>query len=238
MLNYIKNKKIFALIIALFIFILAIFDYHSVDKSITIDDKKYIPKFLINLPKTSKELSYKDELDFISSIQQSTFNIAPNVGSIPPNQEREPKQVYLAKVAGCPDRSRLIEKILIYSGFKTRHISIYSKEKIHSSIIALLTPQVGSHAVVEVLTKKGWLVVDTNYPWIAIDNNNNPISIKQIRHSLDHAQVIDWKVAPPHGIYRNSFVYLYGVYSRHGKFYPPYNIIPDINYGEFIQNVF
>ena len=70
---------------------------------------------------------------------------------------------------------------------------------------------------------------------------------------------IDWKKSPldvittdtqfthPHlkgiqteqlTIYTNFFVAVYGLYSRHGRFYPPYNLIPDINYGEFIQNAF
>ena len=72
----------------------------------------------------------------------------------------------------------------------------------------------------------------------SIDSNDNPISLKQLRHSLDHAQVINWKESVPDLIFQSSFTYLYGVYSRHGRFYPPYNVIPDINYGEFIQNVF
>jgi hypothetical protein len=237
MKNYIRNKKTLTLFLSLIFIILSVLGFHSVGKSITPEDKEYIQNFLIETPKITKESSYKDELNFISSVQQSTFSIIPNSGSIPPNQKREPKQVYLAKAAGCQDRSRLLAKILIYSGFKTRHIAMYSKEKIDSSITAILTPQVKSHAIVEVLTKEGWLVVDSNYPWISLDNNNKPLSIKQISDSLNNKKVISWEKTPTDSIYKNSFVYLYGVYSRHGKFYPPYNIIPDINYGEFIQNV-
>ena len=115
---------------------------------------------------------------------------------------------------------------------------MYSKVKTRSSIKSLITPKTKSHAALEVLTKKGWLVVDTNSPWVAIDVHNNPLSIKKIQQSVDNSVYIEWKKPPLDDIYIKSFVAVYGLYSRHGKFYPPYNFIPDINYGEFIQNAF
>ena len=238
MLDYIKNKKTLIVWIVLSISIPTILYYNSVDKALTKDDYEYIPKFLNNVTQISKESTYKEEIDFISSVQRSTFDIVPNSGSITINKKREPKEVYFAKVAGCSDRSRLIEKILIYNGFKTRHFSMYSTDKTYSSIKSLITPKIKSHAASEVLTKKGWLVVDTNYPWVAIDVNNNPLSIKKIQQSVDNSVYIDWKKPPRDEIYIKSFVAVYGLYSRHGRLYPPYNLIPDINYGEFIQNAF
>ena len=238
------------LLIALSFSILTILYYHSVDKTLTKDDYEYIPKYLINVNQISKESTYEEELDFISSIQRSTFDIVSVSGSIPINQQREPKEVYLAKVAGCFDRSRLIEKILIYNGFKTRHFAMYSKEKTNSSIKSLITPKVKSHAASEVLTKKGWMVIDSNFPWIALDVNNNPFSIKKIQQSLDNSVDIDWKKSPLSfatgdtsqseelTIYTKPFVVVYCLYSRHGRFYPPYNFIPDVNYGELIENAF
>ena len=127
-LTILSKKKKLILLIALSVSILTILYYHSVDKTLTKDDYEYIPKYLINVNQISKESTYQEELDFISSVQRSTFDIAPNSGSIPFNQQREPKELYIAKVAGCSDRARLIEKILMYSGFKTRHFSMYSKE--------------------------------------------------------------------------------------------------------------
>ena len=251
MLDYIKNRKKLIVSIILSVSIPTILYYHSVDTSLTKDDYEYIPKYLKNITQISKESTYEEELDFISSVHRSTFDIVPNAGSIPINQQREPKELYFAKVAGCSDRARLIEKILMYSGFKTRHFSMYSKEYppfiISSSVKLLITPKTKSHAALEVLTKKGWLVIDTNTPWVAIDVHNNPLSIKKIQQSVDYSvylisptMAIDWKT-PPHPsneIYIKSFVFVYGLYSRHGRFYPPYNLIPDINYGEFIQNAF
>jgi hypothetical protein len=108
--------------------------------------------------------------------------------------------------------------------------------KTQSSIKLFFTPKIASHAATEVLTKKGWMVIDSNHPWLALDVNNNPISIKKIKQSFDNSVYIDWKRTPYNNVFLESFVFVYGLYSRHGRFYPPYNFIPDINYGEFIQN--
>ena len=40
----------------------------------------------------------------------------------------------------------------------------------------------------------------------------------------------------PSIIYGEDFFAIYGLYSRHGMYYPPYNFIPDINYSEFLDN--
>ena len=50
-------------------------------------------------------------------------------------------------------------------------------------------------------------------------------------------EAILWKQKPD-DIYIEPFIYFIGLYSRHGYFYPPYNIIPDINYKEFVQNFY
>ena len=240
MLDYIKNKKTLIVSIVLSISIPTILYYHSVDKTLTKDDYEYIPKYLINVNQISKESTYKEELDFISSVQRSTFDIVSLAGSIPINQQREPKDLYIAKVAGCTDRSRLIEKILIYNGFKTRHFAMYSTEKTNSSIKSLITRGIASHAVTEVLTKSGWLVVDSNAPWVSTDTNNQPLSINNIQLKIENSSHIKWGNEPPTGInvypFGTSIGVVFGLYSRHGKFYPPYNFIPDINYGEFVQN--
>jgi hypothetical protein len=231
-----KKRIFFIILIAILIIILS---YHSVSHKLTKDDYEYIPKYLLNIAELSKESSYQEELDFISAVQISSFSIVPNAGSIPKNQKREPKELYLTKVAGCSARSRTLEKIFRYSGFKTRHVSLYEKEDNNSSIKALLTRNNGSHALSEVLTKKGWLVVDSNYPWISIDADNNPISIKEIQQSFDKSVSINWKEPPQENeVYTKPFAAVYGLYSRHGRFYPPYNFIPDINYRELFQNLF
>jgi len=36
----------------------------------------------------------------------------------------------------------------------------------------------------------------------------------------------------------NPVVFMYGLYSRCGRFYSPYSFSPDVNYSEFVQNVY
>jgi hypothetical protein len=230
-----QKKLIFIFFV---IVIIAILHHHSVNNKLVAADYEYIPKYLNNINPVSELSSYQEQLDFISSVQLTSFDLVPNAGTIAKNQKREPKELFYAKVADCSARSRLLEKILRYSGFKTRHVAIYVKENTTSSIKPILTPNNRSHALTEVLTKRGWLVVDSNSPWLSIDSQNNPVSIKKIQQSINNSVTIEWKINPVDDVYSMSFVILYGVYSRHGRFYPPYNFIPDINYSEFIQNVY
>jgi hypothetical protein len=132
----------------------------------------------------------------------------------------------------------VIEKILSYSGFKTRHVSLYSIEATQSGIRALFTREAPSHAVTEVLTRHGWLVVDSNVAWLSIDINGQPVSIDRIQSSAANSIRLRWRDDPPIDIYATPFTFVFGLYSRHGYFYPPYNAIPDINYAEFVQNAY
>ena len=210
---------------------------NAVDNSLSDDDLRYLPRYLTDIDSLQGAASYTDELNYIRAVQRSVLHIAPVQSAVPLCQKREPKEVYEAKAGQCSDRSRVIEKILRYSGFETRHVSIYSTVQAGSALRALLTPGTPSHAITEVLTRKGWLVVDSNDAWVATDATGSPVSIQAIRTALGTSQPIAWDRRPPAEIYEQPFTYLYGLYSRHGRFYPPYNFIPDIHYGEFAQNI-
>ena len=239
MIKFINKKRLIVLTFGITaIFLTTILAYHEVDNSLTEEDKQYITKYLeeTNILPLLKERTFKDELDFIVQSQNAVLKVAPANEGIPFNTKREPKELYLSKTGLCYDRSRVIEKILRYSGFRTRHISIYSIKQTHSSLKSLLTSRISSHAVTEVLTLRGWLVVDSNSHWVSINGQGNPVSIEQIS-SDGHTGIISWNMQPPSKIYEEPFVFVYGLYSRHGRFYPPYNFLPDVNYKELIQNV-
>ena len=216
---------------------MAILYLNAVDNSLTEEDIRYIPQYLIDVDPLPQDPTYTEQLSFIVSVQDSVLDMAPRNVALPLFEKREPKELYEQKIGLCFDRSRVIEKILRYSGFKTRHVFILSMEKTGSVIKSLIYPRTSSHAVTEVLTKNGWLVVDSNTPWISTDTNNHPLSIEYIQLHTENSNHINWRMEPPLKIYVKPFVFIYGLYSRHGYFYPPYNFIPDINYGEFIQNV-
>ncbi len=225
---------------AAFILLALTLNYHAVDNSLSAEDKQYIPKYLQGIAPLPDQPSYREELAFIRSVQRSVLAIAPlEDAGIPFGQPREPMNLYIEKKGLCFDRSRVLEKIFRYSGFKTRHVSVYSTQDTRSAIKSLLTPQVMSHAVTEVLTKKGWLVVDSLAPWVSIDKNHDPVSLREIQSfangEKDRMSPIAWGSTIPI-IFRGPFITVYGLYSRHGYFYPPYNFIPDINYAELIQN--
>ncbi len=209
--------------------------YHAVDNSLSDDDRKYIPLYLDRVIPLRAGYLYKDELNYIVSVQRSVLDVASKNEGILHYKKREPKEVYNVKKGLCYDRSRVIEKILRYAGFRTRHVSMYT-EQAGFSLKSIVTPGIPSHAVTEVLTKKGWLVVDSNAPWVSLDKDLHPISIDSIKEMIKKSSLIDWAVEPPTDMYLNPFVFVYGLYSRHGKFYPPYSPVPDIHYAEFLQN--
>lgn len=233
----ITRFKLFTLLIVAIILFMVLF-YNRVDNSITKEDRLFIAKYLETIPYLKENQTYKEELEFIKKIQDSVLKVAPSHKGLPFGTEREPKDVYLASRGLCYDRSRVIEKILRFSGFDTRHISIYSTKQTHSAFLSLITPKIFSHAVTEVFTKRGWLVVDSNDRWLSINTQGNPLSIAQIKLSTEVPSEISLSHKAPSRIYLEPFVYVYGLYSRHGRFYPPYNFIPDVNYEELIQNIF
>ncbi|HEX9205115.1 MAG TPA: transglutaminase domain-containing protein [Candidatus Deferrimicrobiaceae bacterium] len=235
-----KNKYIKPLVFAVTIIFTIIFtlNYLQVDNSITEEDKIYIGKILQEkkVTFTSRPTRYEEEIELIMKIQNTVLEVAHDNIGIPYNSPREPKDLYLLKSGLCYDRSRSIEKISRYLGFKTRHISIYSTENTHSPFQSLITPKISSHAVTEVLTLKGWIVVDSNVYWISLDGQGNPVSIEQIQ-SKKNNRIISWAKPLPNDIYKKPFTFIYGLYSRHGRFYHPYNFVPDINYKELMQNI-
>jgi hypothetical protein len=232
-----KNTKVFILLFVVIAGVAVVLFYHEVDNSITAEDKIYIIKYLKNeyMSDVQKKRSYEQELELITRVQKAVLKIARGRFPIPFNSEREPKDLYVSKTGLCYDKSRVIEKILKYLGFETRHISIFSIHKTGSGLKSLLTPQVRSHAVSEVLTSRGWLVVESNSVWIALDKKKEPVSIREM-HTDEGKCTTVWRNNKMSDIYKNQFIFVYGLYSRHGRFYPPYNFIPDVNYKELMQS--
>jgi hypothetical protein len=232
-----KRTAILLSITVPLLLIIAFLMHSEVDNALTEEDRQYIPKYLGGTPPLPRNPTYREQLDFIMSVQHSVLRAAPRNEGLPFGQKREPKELYTAGTGLCFDRSRVIEKILRQSGFETRHIALYSKRENASAVSALLTPGIRSHAVTEVLTSEGWLVVDSNAPWVSVDQDNQPVPILEIQSSIEKSSPVPWPKDPPSAIYSEPFLFVYGLYARHGKFYPPYNVVPDINYGELLQNL-
>ncbi len=220
--------------------ILSFLIVHNVSGKITREDEIALKKILKDVKKEDI-FSYQDEIQKIRDIQSAVLNVSPTLKKIPVRQTREPQDLLKAGHGQCSDRGRTIEKALRYSGFQARFVSVFSRDKsfIPPETLAIDGGQdLRSHALVEVQTSKGWLFVDTNDRWVALDEKGNPLSLKAWKNIQDKGG-FQWSEENRGDIYwllRRDFNIVYGLYTRHGLFYPPYTpYIPDINIPTFIK---
>jgi hypothetical protein len=216
---------------------------HDVPVGLTADDREYAPLILAKAgydgtyKEGAKPAYFEGEVAAILAVQNAVLTLAPKDAAIAFDRPREPKDLYELGHGLCFDRSRVIEKLLGWLGFTTRHVSIYGT-KDSSALVALLTPESPSHAVSEVLTQKGWMAIDSNRRWIGLDAERNAVSVADLQ-SKDAARKT-W--APEvreamQPILKGPFVKVRGLYSRHGHFYAPYTAVPDYNLGQLAGNL-
>lgn len=221
---------------------------YNVPTKITHNDAVFIQKILNEANADTNSLQYSGDFDeqiaLIKTVQQSAFQTAPINRSIAQDNPREPENLYYSSHAYCFDRARYIDKALRFLGFQARYAGIFEDEANYNVLETITTPssktRVQSHAVVEVLTAKGWMIVDTRTLWISLTKNNEPVSLKSLQNKSYDA--FTWSTTikdEPWPLLKEKFHVFYGLYSRHGRFYPPYTqYIPDINWQAFIgQNL-
>ena len=180
-------------------------------------------------PERGRPLTFDEEINFIRFVQEKTFALAPINRGIPEFEQREPADLFRLGFGLCYDRSRTIEKALTFSGFETRHVYIlFSFDK--SFLTALFSYRQPSHAVTEVLTKRGWLLIDSNSPWISLDTSGNPVAADQISRQLS-------KFGTVPDFVREKFWIIRGMYSRKGFFYRPYLPFPEMNWSDFFRSL-
>lgn len=235
-----RSMLVMYLLALMFIGIGLLLYYSRVSNEITSTDERYILRIMEeqgvqSLPAGNR--SFEEEVAFIKAVQQAVMHTADRPGYIPEQSTREPGDLYERRYGVCYDLSRVVEKMLRYNGFKTRHISIFQHQDGSSALRTLSTRSVLSHALTEVFTQKGWLFVDSREPVIGLNAQGEPIDLERLRE--EGLRVLDWdahNVFSHPSFFDNNYLIVYGLYSRHGQFYPPYNMVPDINWQEFIQN--
>ncbi len=200
--------------------------YTNVDNSITSDDISVFNKSF-GLWQQVKPSDYSNEIALIRTLQEKGFALAPLGEGIPNKHPREPVDLIRAAQGLCYDRSRTFDKVLTYAGFDTRHVFIlYKKDK---SFFRTLTQRgSNSHAATEVKTSRGWLLVDSNSPWIAVTRNGDPVDAKNMSKHLAEFDDVPPQLLLPYWAIR-------GMYSRTGELYPPYIAFPDFNWRDFIR---
>ena len=227
-------KKRLALFLLLVL--VAVIWYHNVPKNISAEDMTYIKIYLQDVDPEIKaaQLSYDEQIELIKTVQSNVLQISPVGEGVPFSQERRPKDLYEFGEGLCYDRSFVMELIFQHLGFRTRHVSLYKDLPEMSTLTEMTTKQIKSHAISEVETKKGWLIIDSNLKWIGLDDKNLPVSARKLNNAVSD---ISWASHPEIFFYREKHHYIYGLYSRHGKFYKPFNFIPDYNIRELLYNL-
>lgn len=187
--------------------------------------------------------SYRNQISSIRAIQDAVLKTSPILRKIPLRQTREPADLLASRHGQCSDRARTMQKALIAAGFETRFAALFSRDKMYTppETMAIDTGRdLRSHAVVEVKTERGWLVVDTNDRFISLGEDDQPISLAQWSTYLTNKKSFKWSAGNEGDVYwlmKRPFTIAYGLYSRHGLFYPPFTrYIPDVNISEFVLN--
>ena len=207
---------------------------HQVPVHITADDRAAIEAVVgLDLMRSDlNDASFEDQVAFIRSVQKRLQREILLDDEIPFGREREPVDLVERGSGLCFDRSRFLEKTFRMAGLRTRHVAVYPTAK-ERGWRYMLQGGIPSHATLEVRTKRGWMIVDSNVPWVARAANGSPVSFPDIHDG------IDWLEPPVSGYeyyYNEGSTFIYGLYSRHGMFYPPYNPLPDVNYRELLHN--
>jgi hypothetical protein len=227
------SKRKIVLLTLLLISIMAIY-VHNVSKKVTQEDKEYLSIIFKQEAINADTLNFEQQIQWI---HKAVFNLHQDFALLQPiayNKAREPLNLYANGGGFCYDFSRTLEKHFMNNGFQTRHVAVYLRKDNFWNTI--LSPGVFSHSLTEVKTKNGWLIIDSNLPFYAMDINATIYSFEDL---MLNSSEIQWELplnAELKPFYSSEIVKIYGLYSRHGKFYKPYNFLPDYNFRELFYN--
>lgn len=211
---------------------------HDVPTTATAEDAAAVAKIVEGATPPSAQRSFAKEIATIRAVQVAVLTAAPVNEGIPLGQPREPADLLAAKKGLCFDRSRAIEKALTLAGIENRHAYVYESDGWVEDLTALAKQGVTSHAVTEARTSKGWMVIDSNVRWIGLTASGDAISLAEIEREpgLAGGAWDSGNADPIASIFTHDFAYVFGLYSRHGRFYPPYTPVPDIDIGQIVHN--
>ncbi len=213
------------------ILLVLVFWATNVPVLLTSDDKAVFAALGFSAP--TQELEYAAQIDVIKRVQSFVIDRFPHRHGIPEHLPREPKDLVAAGVGLCFDRSRFIEKLLKFQGFETRHVFVIFLDSGGldggDGVFRALTRRgTESHALTEVRTSRGWLLVGSNHKWISLSRDGEPVGLKGLKkHFRDESSSPAWIKRP--------FAAVIGLYSRRGQLYPPFLISPELNYREVLS---
>jgi|GEM_PF-526785 len=225
------GKILIALLLSLAGILLLLWIF-STKLTTTAEDEIYIQAYIKEwgLPENIDSIpgAFAGEIAFINRIQDSVIHSIQGYNKpIPKEKVGNIRFYFEMKTGACYDRALLMEKLFTRFGLQTRHIFVFFRDdETPTRTIDILRKKLPSHALLEIKTSKGWMVIDTQTAWMGIDEQGNPLTLAELRYQ--------WKVGkkwdlltnqqiPAHllGIHQNgNFKFVYGLYSRHGGFLP------------------
>lgn len=172
-----------------------------------------------NLPASS----YDEEIQRIREAQARVLALMTVDNSLPQiGRAVEPADLLLRRRGACYELSRTLEKAYAINGLESRRVFyLYRQDK--GFFGALTTRQHPSHAAVEVKTRKGWLLVDSIVPWIAIDKSGLPVPASGIWAHPERFEAV------PEHLLLSSWAFR-GLYSRGGHLYGSPLPAPEVNW--------
>jgi hypothetical protein len=228
------RKRTFALLAVIAAALVLVGYTHDVPTTLTEADRAAASMLMRRYHIPEHPVGFQQQLHTISAIQRAILDVTPVTQPIAKDQPRNLPDLIRAGHGFCFDRSRGIETMLRASGFKVRHVSIYSTAGRSWGISALFARDTASHALTEVLTDKGWMAVGSNWPWIGLTKDGRTIDLSDLRK----VNLADLRTQPGDFVMRSQhYKIVYGLYSRHGHFYAPYDPIPDVDWGEMLYNL-
>lgn len=175
--------------------------------------------------------SFDDEISVIRWAQKQVLKAAPGMEPIPEYTDREPMDLLKAQSGLCYDRSRTLDKMLKWLGFETRHVYILFADKGQptswANFFRYALTRSNSHAVTEVKTSRGWMLVGSNTGWISLTRDGQPVPAGQVHERRaefdnppEYVDVPLWAIR--------------GMYSRKGQLYRPFILFPEFNWPDFL----
>lgn len=204
----------------------------NVPTAVTAEDRSVLQPVIQGLPGHPPDMAA--QIASILAVQKRILGQVSTEVAIPLGQPREPVDLIRARAGLCFDISRSIEKALALLNMRVRHVAIFDARS--GPMASLMSQGTPSHAMTEVLTPHGWMLVDSLTPWIGLTADGRPVSADDLR-AAPGLGAADWDSrvqSPPPSLLNQPFLAVVGLYSRHGQFYAPYLPLPDVAWSDFI----
>ena len=201
--------------------------YTNVPTKYTAQDEAVF-EYTLHLKPFKHPQTFAQEIEAIKFIQKGTFSIVPKNASKQDHKVREPAEFLGMREGICYDRSRTTDKAIAYIGLPSRHVFLLFRQGGRGFLSSVFRYHHPSHAVTEVKTSKGWMLVDSTTEWIALTRDGQVVNADDV-----------WKRSKEFNAIPSSLVgswwAIRGMYSRSGYLYPPYIFFPDFNWPDFFN---